>query len=599
MLKLLRKLLSLFSRRERRQLLGLLGILLVGTGLEMLGVGLIFPFISLLQTPEAVPQQPILGDIYQVLGSPPPNRFLLWGGIGLIALYALKNAFLAGMYYLQFSFLAKKRRAISSRLLQRYLYAPYTFHLQRNTAQLLRNLTDEVGQLFNNVMTPLMQLATSMAIAAGIALVLIAIEPLASLVAVGIMGIATTAFYRLFRNNLARLGKQRQYHNGQAIQHIHQGLGGVKETKVLRREEFFRNRYDEHLDNFVNALRLQQTINQMPRLFLETLVAIGLLAVVLVLLAQQKGLEAVLPTLSLFAVAAFRLMPAVNKIVTQMNQIRFGSHALDVVHHELAVLAPEQSGSERAGDSRVVPALKEKIALRDVAYRYPNVEEEALKGVSLSIPQGTSAGFVGASGAGKTTIVDVILGLLAPAQGEVLVDGVDIHQNLESWQSQIGYIPQNIYLCDDTLRGNIAFGIPEGQVDEGRVWSALKSAQLEALVEQLPQELETVVGERGVRFSGGQRQRVGIARALYHNPQVLVMDEATAALDNETEAGVMAAVEQLSGEKTLIIIAHRFNTIENCDQLFYLEGGKLENENLSAESSINNKRASQTAQGST
>jgi ATP-binding cassette subfamily C protein len=571
--KVLRKLLDLLTRRERWQLLGLLGLLLVGGGLETLGVGVVFSFVSALDDPELVQQQPLLRGLYAALGEPALATFWLGLGVALMAVYAGKNAYLAGMYYLQYRFIWNKQVTLSDRLFRQYLYAPYTFHLQRNTAQLLRNVTNEIQQLFLQVLTPVAMLLTELVVAGCLVGFLIVMEPVASLAATGVLVAAMGAFYAIFRRWIGGLGQQRQYHNGQLFQQVNQGLGGIKEAKVLRRGPFFVQQHRYHRRAFARAWRFNQTLQQMPRLYVETVAVVGLLTIAVALLWQGRSAAAVIPTLSLFAAAAFRLMPSLNRIIGSLNKIRFGTRALDLLHHEL--VAGEVPTERASGGDRAVPALQQQLALRGVSYRYPNAAAEALQDVSLTVPKGHSVGFVGSTGAGKTTLVDVLLGLLAPTQGQVLVDGADIQGDLAGWQRQIGYIPQQIYLCDDTLRGNIAFGVPETQIEEASVRAAVRAAQLEALVSELPNGLETVVGERGVRLSGGQRQRVGIARALYHNPQVLVMDEATAALDNETETGVMAAVEQLSGEKTLLIIAHRLSTVKNCGCLYFIEAEKI------------------------
>jgi len=573
MLDIFKKLSYLLDRREKNQVIGLFVLLLIGSCLEMLGVGFVVPFISLVNKQELIQEQPVLNGIYEFLGSPSQNRFLVILCLIYLVIYIGKNTYIAGMYYLQYRFIFNKQRKLADKLFQGYLGAPYTFHLQRNTAVLIRNLVQEINQLFMQVLVPLVMLITELTVLTGLVILLVTLRPIPSLVAATSLALAGIAFYRLFQKQLSQAGRTRQHHFGQVIQHINQGLGGVKETKILGRENFFLNHHSVHRTQFVKALQFVQTLQQLPRLYFETLAVFGLLTIVLITVLQGNATAEVLPTLSLFAAAAFRLMPSLNRVMNSLNKIRFGSPALDLISYEFNVL--EEEKNLLTAEQTVVPRLQDKLSLEQVSYHYPNSEEQVLSNVSIEIPQGTSVGFVGSSGAGKTTLVDVILGLLTPTSGKVLVDGIDIQQGLRGWQNQIGYIPQSIYLCDDTLRGNIAFGIPEEETSEEQVWSAVQSAQLQELVERLPQGLDTVVGERGVRLSGGQRQRVGIARALYHNPQVLVMDEATAALDNETEAGIMEAVEKLSGEKTLIMIAHRLTTVKNCDCLYLMERGKV------------------------
>lgn len=573
-----KKLLYLFTTRERWQIAGLFILILIGAGFETLGVGLVLPFISLLENPQRVQEAGLLRWVYQVVGEPELRQFLIWSGLGFIGIYLIKNAYLTALTYLQCRFIYDKQVELCSRLFRAYLYSSYTFHLQRNSADLIRNLNTETAIFFNTVLTPGLLALTEVTILACISLFLFIVEPVTSLAAAGGIGLATMIFYRVVRLKLTDLGKQRQYHQGQVIQTINEGLGGVKEAKVLGREQLFIDEYQRHNISSTRALQFSQVVSQLPRFFIESIAIVGLMLIVVSVLAQGRSLSAVIPTLSLFAAAAFRLMPSINRILNSVTRMRFSYHSVYVLSHDLMELQAVEEKSHRVNISKRVlrkQGLKTAIALRNVVYQYPGASAASLRGISLTIPKGTSVGFVGSSGAGKTTIVDVILGLLPPTEGQVLVDDRDIYQDLSAWQGSIGYIPQTIYLCDDTLKNNIAFGILANEINENWIESAVDSAQLTELVKSLPQGLDTLVGERGVRLSGGQRQRVGIARALYHNPEVLVMDEATAALDNQTEAGVMEAVEKLSGEKTLIMIAHRLSTVKNCDCLYFMSQGQI------------------------
>jgi len=573
-----KKLLCLFTTRERWQIAGLFILILIGAGFETLGVGLVLPFISLLENPERVEEAGLLRWVYQAVGEPELRQFLIGASLGFIGIYLIKNAYLTGLTYLQCRFIYDKQVELGSKLFRAYLYSPYTFHLQRNSAELIRNLSAETPLFFSSVLNPGLLALTEITILACVVLLLLFLEPLTSLATVGGISLVTISFYRMIRLKLSELGKLRQYHQGQVIQTINQGLGGLKEAKVLGREQLFLDEYQSHTISSTHALQFAQIVSQMPRFFIELIAIMGLMFILVSVLVQGKNLSAVLPTLSLFAAAAFRLMPSINRILNSVTRIRFSSHAVHVIYHDLMELkAIEETArnTNRSGIGTRKQVLETAIELRNVVYQYPGARDTSLRDISLTIPKGTSVGFVGSSGAGKTTIVDVILGLLPPTEGHVLVDGQDIFQDLFAWQRSIGYIPQSTYLCDDTLRNNIAFGIPADEINENWIDSAVKSAQLTDLVASLPQGLNTLVGERGVRLSGGQRQRVGIARALYHNPEVLVMDEATAALDNQTEAGVMEAVEKLSGEKTLIMIAHRLSTVRNCDCLYFMEEGKV------------------------
>lgn len=601
-MKFLKKLLYLFTTRERWQIAGLFILILIGAGFETLGVGLVLPFIALLENPQRVQEAGLLRWVYQAVGEPELRQFLIGAGLGFIGIYLIKNAYLTGLTYLQCRFIYDKQVELCSRLFRAYLYSPYTFHLQRNSAELIRNLNSETAIFFNGVLSPGLLALTEVTILACIALFLLFVEPVTSLAAAGGIGLATMIFYRVVRLKLSELGKARQYHQGQVIQTINQGLGGVKEAKVLGREQLFIDEYQRHNISSTRALQFSQVVSQLPRFFIESIAIVGLMLIVVSVLAQGRSLSAVLPTLSLFAAAAFRLMPSINRIIITVTQMRFSSHSVYVLSHDLRELKAVEEKRNRVGWSNTEvrqQALQTEIALQNVLYQYPGASDASLRGVSLTIPRGTSVGFVGSSGAGKTTIVDVILGLLPPTEGQVLVDGRDIYDDLTAWQRSIGYIPQSIYLCDDTLRNNIAFGIPADEINEDWIESAVESAQLTELVKSLPQGLDTLVGDRGVRLSGGQRQRVGIARALYHNPEVLVMDEATAALDNQTEAGVMEAVEKLSGEKTLITIAHRLSTVKNCDRLYFMRQGQIIDSGTYQELCQSNREFQQMAQVAT
>jgi ABC-type multidrug transport system fused ATPase/permease subunit len=354
-------------------------------------------------------------------------------------------------------------------------------------------------------------------------------------------------------------------------------LGGTKDVKLLGRENEFLSEFGRHNEGFTRVGARSGTMGQLPRLWLEFLAVTGLAALVLVIVWQGHPLEALLPTLGLFAVGAFRLLPSANRLIGATQNIRYGLPAIAVLHSELALIqnthVPERGRRLPFDDS---------LKLEHVIYRYPSTEADTIRGVTLQIARGSSVGFIGSTGTGKTTLVDIILGLLTPDGGRVLVDGVDIRGNERGWQDQIGYVPQSIFLTDDSLRRNIAFGLPNEQIDEEAVWRTVRAAQLETFVKALPEGLETMVGERGVRLSGGQRQRIGIARALYHDPAVLVLDEATSALDAVTEREFMETVRALRGAKTVIIIAHRLSTVEHCDRLFRLDQGKVVEEGETA-----------------
>jgi ATP-binding cassette subfamily C protein len=402
---------------------------------------------------------------------------------------------------------------------------------------------------------------------------LVMIEPLISLATFLLLGGATTAFIRVVRRRLVYFGQEIQQFRMKMIQTVNEGLGGIKLTKVLGREAHFGRAFAEQSARYAESARFRQIMSDLPRLYLETAAIIGLLGVAALLVAERRSVQSIIPTLSLLAVAVVRMIPSFNRITASMTTIRYGRFSLDVVFADLRALKAERD----TPDFPIAPTVefRRSLELHHLTYQYPGSAAPSIFDVSATIPRGSAVAFVGATGAGKTTLVDLILGLLEPTEGQVLVDGQDVLTNLRGWQRRVGYVPQDTFLVDDTIRRNIAFGLSEHDIDEGALWGAAEAAQLSDFVRALPGGMNTVVGERGVRLSGGQRQRIGIARALYNSPDVMVFDEATSSLDNETEHFVMQAIEKLRGDRTIITIAHRLSTVRYCDRLFLLHNGKL------------------------
>jgi ABC-type multidrug transport system fused ATPase/permease subunit len=415
-----------------------------------------------------------------------------------------------------------------------------------------------------------MQLVTESLVVLGLSVLLLLVEPVGALIVVSVIGAAAWLFHRLTRNHIERWGKERLFHDGFRFQHLQQGLSAVKDVKLLGREEEFLAQYRRHNKLSARAARLQSTIQQLPRLWLEVLAVAGLAALVLVMLGQGRDIGTILPTLAVFGAAAFRLMPTVNRMISSVQSLRYGLSVIDTLYEEFKLYVPVPSSVVREKLS-----FEDALEVENVWFKYSGASEPSIQNLSVMIRKGESIGFIGPSGAGKSTLIDLLLGLLEPDSGEIKLDGTNILNALRSWQDQIGYVPQSMFLTDDSLRRNVAFGLAEEQIDEAAVWRALRAAQLDGFVQTLPDGLDTVVGERGVRLSGGQRQRIGIARALYHDPSVLVLDEATSSLDTMTENSVMQAVRSLKGSKTIIIVAHRLSTVEYCDRLYRLESGKV------------------------
>jgi ABC-type multidrug transport system fused ATPase/permease subunit len=441
--------------------------------------------------------------------------------------------------------------------------------LQRNSAEMIRNATIEVNQLIAVVVLPAMSILTEGLVVVGMAGLLFLVEPVGALAVVLFMGAAAWIFQRASRRPLLKWGQARQFHEGVRLQYLQEGLAGAKEVKLLGREEEFLARFRRHNVESARVGRYQRTLDQMPRLWLELLAVSGLAGLVLVMVSRGADMVGIAPVLGLFAAAAFRLMPSVNRVISSVQSLRFGRAAIDTLHAEFGSLAA--STSVATGSC----TLDKCIELDQVTYAYPGSATPAVHDLSIRIARGETVGFVGHSGSGKSTLVDLVLGLLTPSSGKVCVDGSDIQPRLRAWQNLVGYVPQTIYLTDDSLRRNVAFGLPSEAIDDEAVWLALRAARLDDFVRSLPTGLDTTVGERGVRLSGGQRQRIGMARALYHDPAVLVLDEATSALDSTTEREVMAAVDALRGHKTVLVVAHRLSTVERCDRLYRLEDGRI------------------------
>jgi ABC-type multidrug transport system fused ATPase/permease subunit len=565
-----RKMWSALTSGERRSAGMLLGLMFIGMMLETLGAGLVIPAVALFTKRDLASSYPALEPALQALGNPSPETLVIAGMVVLAVVYLIKALFLAFLTWRQMRFVFGVQVQLSQRLFMAYLRQPYTFHLQRNSAQLIRNVTGEVSIFVFQAVLPMFVLLTEVLVFLGLCGLLLVMEPVGTAIVVIILGTAAWGFVRLTRLRVTRWGEARQHHDGLRIQHLQEGLGGAKDVKLLGRETDFLEQYRMHNAESARAGQFLATLQQLPRLWLELLAITGLAILVISMLAQGRALDALLPTLGLFAAAAFRLMPSVNRVLTSVQSLRYALPVIHTVHAELKLTAPETAKARVAA-----MAFREELKVQNITYTYPGAHDAALKQVSLFVRCGESVGIIGGSGAGKTTLVDILLGLLTPDSGEVLVDRQDIQHALRGWQDQIGYVPQSIFLTDDSLIRNVAFGLPRGQIDTAAVWRAIRAAQLEEFVQSLPQGLDTMVGERGVRLSGGQRQRIGIARALYHDPAILVLDEATSSLDTATERDVMQAVRALHGAKTTLIVAHRLSTVQHCDRLYRLEHGEV------------------------
>ncbi|MEC1695028.1 ABC transporter ATP-binding protein [Schinkia azotoformans] len=467
---------------------------------------------------------------------------------------------------------------LSERLFKEYLKKPYAYQLQTNSSEMVTNVNHEVSRLFNGVLIPLLFLISEIIIALGIVSLLLFVSPLPTISLALLLTISIGIFLTIFKNKLEQAGRYEQDSISQMTKWINQGLGAIKIVKVNGKESFFLEQFKKHSEVFVEALRYIQVLNQVPRLFIETIIVTAILFVMVMLLViNGKDLSVLLTTMALFSMSTFRLMPSSTKIVSSLSSIRYNYSALEIIYNDLMSMekVSDEFASFKQSEGLPEKYFSNEIKVDRLYFTYTEANEPCIKGISMTIPIGQSVALVGKSGSGKTTLVDLMLGLHLPDSGSIFVDGKNLADILPIWKNKVGYIPQSIYLSDDSILRNVAFGIDDRLIDVEQVWKALETAQLKEFVEKLPNQLETSVGEQGVRLSGGQRQRIGIARALYHNPEIIFLDEATSALDNDTEKEIMKAIDSLKGEKTLIIIAHRLTTIEKCDHIFEIEDGQV------------------------
>jgi len=554
--------------------------------METAGIGLIGPFIAIATDPSFLDRTSPFKLLNEWLGFTSPSQFLFVFGLLLISIFCLKAivSFNVQRYIFRYGFGVQGE--LQSRLMQAYLAAPYTFHLARNTATLTQSILGDVGTFCNGAMMPILFSFSNLALIAGLVALLVFTSPLATVVIFGILLIGYGLFH-LLKDRMTRWGRESSEANTEIIRVINHSIGGLKETRVIGCEAYFNQHMQMQAERFARIASNSLSASTLPRYVLEAFLMTFLILITFIFLSsKQQSPQQLSSVLGVFALASMRLMPAASNLIGSINGIRYASYAVDKIYFDLKELeslrlplASNQFQSVGMPDEfdtcKGAMAFAEEIVLDQIVYRYPSVENNALNQVSLRIQRGQSIGLIGRSGAGKTTMVDIILGLLTPQRGDIRVDGVSIYEDIRSWQNLVGYVPQSIFLMDDTLEKNIAFGVPDHLIDRQRLHLALKASQLLELVEQLPDGLETLMGERGVRLSGGQRQRVGIARALYHQREILVLDEATAALDNETEKLVSESIRSLSGTKTVIIIAHRLSTIEHCDCVYMMEKGSV------------------------
>ncbi|MBD1848396.1 ABC transporter ATP-binding protein [Cyanobacteria bacterium FACHB-63] len=567
---------------KRKKLILMFFLFLFVSFLEVFSIGMVGPFVAVATKPESIMENQWTSAIYRSLNFNSPNQFLILMGVTLVIAFYGKAilAFNIQKYIFEYGFYL--RRDLASRVMSAYLSAPYTFHLSSNSAVLINNAVEETKAFCTNLLMPLLTSVSNALITLALVLLLMKTDLLATVLISTVLMAAFLLFNQL-KGKLYLWGMNASKANADIIRTINHGLGGIKETRVIGCELYFLKQLEQHSTFYASNVSAAVGFNNLPRFMIEALLMTFLVGFTSLFVLLHHGSGNLVSVLGIFALASIRLMPAASNLLTSLGTIRASTISLDRLYLDLKQLEGSSPKSvnysirslERTDAWRGTFGFKEKIVLNRVTYRYPNASNDSLKSISLSIEKGESIGLIGKSGAGKTTLVDVILGLLTPKEGDIEVDGVSIYTNLRHWQNMLGYVPQSIFLIDDTLERNIAFGVPDELIDRERVVKAVQVAQLSELVDQLPDGLQTEVGERGVLLSGGQRQRVGIARAIYHEREILVFDEATAALDDETESFVTESIKALSGIKTIIIIAHRLSTIQHCNHIYEMSRGKI------------------------
>ena len=561
------KIRAVFSRKQKMKFIVLFFILFGGSLLEFMGVSLILPFVQLVMDPGAVEN----GWLAALNRS--GDELLFLTGVLLMAVYILKNVYLLGMKYVQVRFIFNNRLELSARLMKSYMKKPYTFHLEKNSSEILRSVTTDVNNLYDLLMD-VIDLISRLLMIGMLGIFLACKDLLLTLATVMLLGLCSFMYFQVMRKRTQAYGRQNQLYNSRMIQAVSQALGGIKEIKILAREDYFVRAYVENGRCYASSLKKSRIFQFMPGYLIETACVCGVLGIVLYRLNGGTQAQELIPQLSVFAVAAFRLLPSVNQVNHLMSRILFLMPSVDKIYEDLKEAGEKEV--EKQQEKETERFLKaETVSFRNVSFSYPGSKKEILKNVSVEIPLKSSFGFIGGSGAGKTTFIDLLLGLLEPDKGGVFYGEQNIRQYAEDWGRKLGYIPQNIYLADDTIRRNVAFGIPDSLIEEDKVWNALEKAQLADFVRGMENGLNTRIGEVGVRLSGGQRQRIGIARALYQEPEILVLDEATSALDTDTEQAVMEAVEHLKGKCTLLMVAHRTSTLKGCEKIYRVEDQKV------------------------
>lgn len=571
-----KKLNYILDKKQKINIVVLAVMIFIGGILETLSISAMLPVVWVIIDAESVQNNKYCQWIMQLLHIQNMQGFIIMLLVSLMIMYVLKNAYLLLLTSEQNRFISVNRNRLISQVLREFLNRPYEFYLDADIPTVFRLTDSDIPNVFGILMA-IISLASEVVVFVLICGVLIVTDWKLVLVLIFISGIVTLVLFKVLKPKLNSLGMTNQAIQSRIAKWRIQAIYGIKDVKVLHRESFFADNYESNGKIGAKLNQKYAIINALPRILIETIFMVSILGYLVVCVALGDDMTQMLPTLTAFGLAAVRLLPCVNRINTYLTDISYFRPCLDYVYENMNIneISKKTNQTLLPVDETKTMQLRNKIELKDIVYAYPNTDVLIFDHADMEIPYGKSIGIMGPSGAGKSTIVDILLGLLKVHEGQILCDGDNVFDNYPAWLAQIGYIPQSIYLVDEPIRNNIAFGIADDEIDDNRIWQVLEEAQLKEFIQTLPEGLDTAIGDRGVRLSGGQRQRLGIARALYHNPEILVFDEATSALDNETEAAVMEAINSFHGKKTMVIIAHRLNTIEKCDIIYKVEGGKI------------------------
>ena len=582
MVKILKKMNRLLDAKQKRLMVLIVFLMLIGGILESLSISVVIPVIEVLLDPDAVVNNKYMAWLYNTLHLQSIAQFTIVMMLALIGAFILKNLFLFLQSVVQLRFVYTNQFATSRKMMINFMNRPYEYYLNADTAVIQRSITSDVNNMYGLILS-LLQLVSEAVVFACLVAVLLVVDARMIMTIAVLLIVVLLLIKVVIKPIMVKAGQENQDYYSGLFKWIEQSVMGIKEIKIANKEQYFINEYAKCGFGYVNAVQRYNLYNSTPRLLIETVCIAGLVLYMLVVMLQGATVTEMLPQLTTFGLAAMRLIPSANRINNYLTSISYfepffmgvSDNLQEDIHDDSIVY--DVSAYEHA--KKVVKMdIKQEISLCDITYKYPNTETLIFDHADMKIPIGAAIGIVGTSGSGKTTIVDVMLGLLQLQTGKIIADGVDVQTNYEGWLKNIGYIPQTIFMIDSTIRKNVAFGFADEDIDDERVWEVLKEAQLDEFVRGLPDGLDTGIGERGIRISGGQRQRIGIARALYEDPEVLVLDEATSALDNDTEAAIMDSINRLHGKKTLVIIAHRLQTIEKCDMVFRVENGKINRE---------------------